>query len=791
MNKEETKDVLPARAELRAATWTGARTYTMRLWAYLLPETSKSATTEVEVWLQDDNGRRTNALVRPYTEPAANERSSNTSFDVSTCAFEAVFDFDSHLAAATSRGSVLTAHVAISDGRQTHESKLTHRYRWGSAGALDACGFDNGVQVVPSWTVNGLQFKVAQRIAVAHAASLVGEELRLWVKSSGRFTPDLAVLKDEAEREVEASFFNREGSWVEIAFNTANLPDFAADAQECWRIYLQAGDQSRLVHWTNAPIQASQREDGLVLTTGPSGVLRLDRLQHNIEASTIDFYPLPSPHLTVSGSYSGEQSKPVGLSLDGQRTSVPGALVTNEAGRFIFSVPLVSPLESGTSPVPSGGYRVTVQFNDESYDRLRPAKSLTAGLYKAHYSDSLNIRLERSPANEVYVHVSPPMLPTELGEYNQRKVSKASRDAAELRNDCFYFESWFGKNFSDSPLALFHEARRRLPDARFYVGVADLSVSLPDGATPVVRNSSQSWKALAESRYVITNCWVPDKYQRHPEQILVQTWHGTPLKLLGLDRPGSREKASRVAKLEKDANQWSLLLSQNRHSTDVFRQAYAYGGEIMESGYPRNDALFDAEALRKDVRDSLTIPDGNTVILYAPTWREDSAGSPDLLDAGAMASALGPNFTILVRGHSVSLRRGQNVQATGVIDVTSYNDPAGLMAAADVLVTDYSSIMFDFSVTGKPLIFYVPDWDDYTGSGRGVYFDLAEKAPGPLCHSRQEVIDSLHELPASRKKYETAYAAWNKEFNPWDNPRSSAAVVSRILELGAEGPRQN
>ena len=164
--------------------------------------------------------------------------------------------------------------------------------------------------------------------------------------------------------------------------------------------------------------------------------------------------------------------------------------------------------------------------------------------------------------------------------------------------------------------------------------------------------------ALAESKFVITNCWVPDRFERHPEQILVQTWHGTPLKLLGLDRPGSREKASRVAKIEREANDWSLLLSQNPHSTEVFRQAYAYAGEIIESGYPRNDALFDSDALGKQVRDSLNIPAGNRVVLYAPTWREDSAGSPDLIQAGAMAEALGPDFTVLLRGHSVSLRRG-------------------------------------------------------------------------------------------------------------------------------------
>jgi CDP-glycerol glycerophosphotransferase len=784
MNKEETKAVLPARAELRAATWTGARTYTVRLWAYLLPETSKSGTTAVEVWLQDDQGRRTNALVRPYTEAAANERSANTSIDVTTCAFEAVFDFDSHLAAATARGNVLTAYVAISDGRQTYESKLTHRYRWGSAGALEACGFDNGVQVVPSWSANGLQFKVTQRIAVAHGASFAGEELRLWIKSSGQFTPDLAVLRDEAERELQTSYFKREGSWVEIAFDTAKLPDFAADSQESWRIYVQSGDKSRLVHWTDFP-PAYPREDGLVLTIGPSGVLRLDRVQHNVEATSIDFHALPSPHLTVSGSYSGEQAKPVALFLDGQRTKVPGALVTNEAGRFIFSIPLLRPLEYGTPTVPSGGYRVTVQFNDESLERLRPAKSLTARLYKAQYSDSLNIRLERSPANEVYVHVSPPLSPSELGEFNQRKVSRASRDAPELQNDSFYFESWFGKNFSDSPLALFHVARRHLPDARLYVGVADLSVKLPDGAIPVVRNSSRSWKALAESKFVITNCWVPDKYQRHPEQVLVQTWHGTPLKLLGLDRPGAEDKASRPAKIRRDANDWSLLVSQNPHSTEVFKRAYAYAGEILESGYPRNDALFDSKGLRLEVRASLNIPAGKTVVLYAPTWREESAGSPDLLQAGAIANTLGPDFVVLLRGHSVSLRRGHDVEATGVIDVTSFNDPSGLMAAADVLVTDYSSIMFDFSITGKPMVFFVPDWDFYTGSGRGVYFDLADKAPGPLCRTRDEVIEALGNLKESEKTYLAAYAAWVQEFNPWDNPGSSATVFSRILELGS------
>ncbi|WP_082699118.1 CDP-glycerol glycerophosphotransferase family protein [Arthrobacter sp. EPSL27] len=782
--KNEAALALPVRAELRAAKWTGARTFTIKLWAYFLPEASKSATTQLEVWLQDDEGRRSHALVRKYAEPLSNERSLNPVLDTSTCAFEAVFDFEGHLPDATAQGTVVTAYVAISDGSQRQESTLTHRYRWGSAGALDACGHSNGVQVVPSWTENGLEFKIARRIALAHAASFAGDELRLWIKSNGRFAPDVAILKDDAEREVRASFFNREGTWVEIAFNVADLPDLGPNTRESWRVYLFSGETSRLVHWSNVSMEHSQREDGLRLTSGPSGVMRLDRLQHNLEANVVDFYALPIPHLTISGSYWGEKSRPTALCLEGARSSVSAELVTSAGGQFVFSIPLTS--HSGTGPisVASGGYRVGVYFGDESYDRLRPAKALVGELYKAHYSEDLNIRLERSPGNELYINVSPPMAPSELGEYNQRKLRASIRKAAEPLNDCFYFESWFGKNFSDSPLALFHAAKRRLPAAQLFVSVADLSVPLPEGATPVVRNSAKSWKALAKSKYVITNCWAPSEFERHPDQVFVQTWHGTPLKLLGLDRPGSRDKPSRVAKIEREANDWSLLISQNPHSTEVFRRAYGYAGEILESGYPRNDALFDADVLGGQVREALKIAPGKTVVLYAPTWREDKTATPDLIQAGEMAKELGPDFVVLLRGHSVSLRRGQNVEAVGVIDVTSFNDTSGLMAAADVLVTDYSSIMFDFSVTEKPVIFFVPDWDVYTGSGRGVYFDLSVKAPGPLCHTRDTVIEALRDLSGCRRLHKEAYVAWRKEFNPWDNPNSSETVFSRLLELG-------
>src|SRR5690606_39735402 len=133
-------------------------------------------------------------------------------------------------------------------------------------------------------------------------------------------------------------------------------------------------------------------------------------------------------------------------------------------------------------------------------------------------------------------------------------------------------------------------------------------------------------------------------------------------------------------------------------STTLFR-SYAFTRGTWDEGYPRNDRLIsgaDADGIRRAVG----IPDGTRVVLYAPTWRDDRTEMVDYLDLTSFARELGDDHVMLVRGHSRTLRYGKDLEAERLIDVTSYPNVADLLEVADVLVTDYSSVMFDFSATG-------------------------------------------------------------------------------------------
>ena len=235
-----------------------------------------------------------------------------------------------------------------------------------------------------------------------------------------------------------------------------------------------------------------------------------------------------------------------------------------------------------------------------------------------------------------------------------------------------------------------------------------------------------------------------------------------------------------MAAVVKESRRWDVLLAQNTYSERILRKAYAFFGRpIWVEGYPRNDALVTGDAA--GIRGDLGIADGERVLLYAPTWRDDLTEMVDFIDPEELARQT--DSVVLVRGHSRTIDTGRDRAGARVIDVTGYPETSKLLLAADVLITDYSSVMFDFSVTGKPMYFLVPDLDHYRGELRGFYFDLATRAPGPLVHSQDELVtalaDSTHE-----SVYAERYAAWRAQFNSRDDGHSAERVVARILDQG-------
>jgi CDP-glycerol glycerophosphotransferase (TagB/SpsB family) len=349
--------------------------------------------------------------------------------------------------------------------------------------------------------------------------------------------------------------------------------------------------------------------------------------------------------------------------------------------------------------------------------------------------------------------------------------------------DTVWLDSFDGKAANDSTLAIRNELVRRRPDLRRIWTVADLSVEVPEGDERCLIRSQKWWQELSAARLVVTNCWTPQQFRRRDHQRVLQTWHGTPLKLLGFDRIGTKRGIEYERRTIREVSQWDWLIAQNPYSASIFRSAYGYQGAMLEIGYPRNDFLVNADDdHRAAVRDQLGLDAGERVVLYVPTWRENSKGLFSELDFAAICRALGDDGRLLVRGHVNTVKHGTTVVGDRLLDVTLYPELADLYLVADVMITDYSSTMFDFSITGKPMIFFAPDIEAYTGTLRGTYFDLAAEAPGPILSRTEEVLEAINDLAEITRQHQDRYAAWRRKFNPYDDGHAAERAVDVLLD---------
>ena len=458
----------------------------------------------------------------------------------------------------------------------------------------------------------------------------------------------------------------------------------------------------------------------------------------------------------------GTGQRPATGALVGPRACVE-ARISGGGKTWKAAFPLQASRWGGPSlPLPTGEYELRIEGAD--LDDLRIAPTVLSGVRIAVDGDAVRIA---APIDPVYE--------TEEGRSTLEERYVAQAGGTE---NAVFFESFYGRSVGCNPRAIDRELAARAPEVRRYWSVVDLSVEVPEGAIAVVEGSPQWWHARGAARLLVVNDWLRRRFARKPGQKVLQTWHGTPLKRLALHRPGFDPR--RMAAVVKESRRWDVLLAQNTYSERILRKAYAFlGRPIWVEGYPRNDALLTGDATA--IRRALGIGPDERVLLYAPTWRDDRTEMVDFVDAELLARQA--NAVVLVRGHSRTIEQGRDRAGARVIDVTRYPETARLLLAADALITDYSSVMFDFSVTGKPMYFLVPDLDHYRGQLRGFYFDLAERAPGPLVRTQDELAAAL-DAPGHEAEFAERYAAWRRQFNARDDGHAAARVVDRILDLG-------
>ncbi|WP_255513535.1 CDP-glycerol glycerophosphotransferase family protein [Homoserinibacter sp. GY 40078] len=460
--------------------------------------------------------------------------------------------------------------------------------------------------------------------------------------------------------------------------------------------------------------------------------------------------------------------------LEGARARVDAA--ADATTRIEVQLPLLG--ERWGTPglaLPSGSYRVRLE-GEVPTSRLEVAGALPAKLTHPLFHAEL-VR----HAGGLVLHVSAPLADDERGPRAQKRLERAYRRGTPEPERAVFLESFYGQSASCNPAGIAQMLRRMHPDVTRYWSVADGSVAVPEGDVRLVEGSREWWRVRGSARVLIVNDWLRKRYRRRPHQHVLQTWHGTMLKRLALDRAGVGLR-TRIA-VRRESARWDALLTQNSYASRIFASAYAFARPTWDEGYPRNDRLV-SESDASSVRRTLGIPADARVVLYAPTWRDDRTEMVDYLDLTSFAADLGDDHVLLVRGHSRTLRYGRDLEAERLIDVTSYPNVAELLQIADVLVTDYSSVMFDFAATGRPIIFFTPDLVHYSSDLRGFYFDLLAEAPGPVVRTREELADAIADVELIRERYRAEAARWRERFTPLDDGSAGMRVVRRMTDAG-------
>lgn len=373
----------------------------------------------------------------------------------------------------------------------------------------------------------------------------------------------------------------------------------------------------------------------------------------------------------------------------------------------------------------------------------------------------------------------------------RRRVAQVARLAEyrvarllPLRPRLVVFAAYWYRGYSCNPRAVYEKLCELAPAYRG-VWVVAPGACVPPDVLSVTAGSRAYFRLLARASYFVNNVGFPDHWRKRRGSVLVQTHHGTPLKFMGLDQRLTSEKHRRsdVARQLARWSDWDYSLSANRLSTLVWERVYPATYETLEYGYPRNDRLADAgreqvEAARRE----LGLPDGVRALLYAPTHREYEPAHRPLIDLAGLADALGDGWVILSRAHYF-YDTGAPIPAPEhprVVDVTRHPSIEQLCIAADVLMTDYSSVMFDYAVLDRPIVVFAPDWETYR-ERRGTYFDLTAEPPGVVCRTPDEVAHALVSGGYDCDLTTKARRIFRSRFCAWDDGRAAERVVRRVF----------
>lgn len=374
-----------------------------------------------------------------------------------------------------------------------------------------------------------------------------------------------------------------------------------------------------------------------------------------------------------------------------------------------------------------------------------------------------------------------------------KKMYKLYQWFIPIKKKRIIFESGVGKQYSDSPKYIYQEMLSKRLDYE-YIWVYNGKNKIPGNPKIIERLSPLYYYYLATSEYWINNQNFPFYIQKKKKQTYIQTWHGTPLKKMLHDVESFTGKDEGYkARVSQATAQWDYLISPSRYATERFKTAFKFKKEILEVGYPRNDLFYlpseEKENLAKNIREKLKIPADKKVILYAPTFRDDQIDKKNKyqfqleLDLQKMYEELSDEYILLMRMHVVISNKIKipSDYSDFIRNVSSYSDIQELYLISDICITDYSSVMFDFANSKKPLLFYAYDLELYRDTLRGFYMNYTEELPGPIVRTTEEIVKSIRNIKEVEQVYRDQYDEFYNKYCSHETGKAAEIIVKKFF----------
>lgn len=776
-------------ARLKRSRWEGD-SLVLEGWAYVPGVDLADTVPTVRVALRSETGDELDLPVELLVDVEATRTADTFNASYDTSGFRAVVD-----AAALPSGSRWTLRLTV-DARGVTRSGPVHQPVPGSsaaAHALTALRRDD-LLVVPQWDpTDGFVLTAEPPVGELVDVQVTGRTVVGTVTSDAPLT-HVVASSPGAAKDVQARLSETGSGYafsLELPPTTSDGIPFAAT----WTLRILGARSGRkpLVWSSRLPQRVGERGTGSVAAERSSRgetLLRADSPRADVRSAE-----LTEDAITLVVETEGVSAAELAtLRLANDRIFFSTDDVT-PVGADAFAVRIPTshrPFGGPAVPLDPGHYAFLLTLDDGREVKVSATAAYLETSPAETRTEALGVRFTVAKDGGTRATVFAPLTDLERSKYGQRQLRTWYQETAHVPEDSVLLQCYRGEFATDSQRAIHERLREVRPGLTLYWGVASWSTEVPEGAVPLLIGSRAWFEALGRSRYLCNNIDFDSFFRKGAHQRFLETFHGYPFKSMGRTFwEGKNLSAGRIRReIDRRNAEWDAIVVPSEECAEFYRQEYDYAGEILVTGYPRSDALVnaDAPARRSEVLARLGIDPAKKVVLYAPTYRDAlttrvfAARLFDELDLAQFCAGVGEDVVLLLRGHNNNQRELDRERRFGqVVDVTDYPEINDLVLAADVAILDYSSLRFEWALTGKPAVFFVPDLDTYF-EGRPPLFDYAPTAPGPLLQTTAEVVDAVRDADGVRMEYAEAIDAFNVRFNRLQDGHATERVVEAFFD---------